>query len=79
MEAFFQFKPEILEESVHGRPALYPFRFAMGVCSSGVHVFRGLKKDKKRPTVLFARGVSRTSGGGLQVTGVAVMCLLVPG
>lgn len=47
MEAFFQFKPEILEESVHGRPALYPFRFAMGVCSSRVHVFRGLKKDKK--------------------------------
>lgn len=47
MEAFFQFKPEILEESVHGRPALYPFRFATGVCSSRVHVFRGLKNRKK--------------------------------
>lgn len=47
MEAFFQFKPEILEESVHGWPALYPFRFAMGVCSSKVHVFRGLKNRKK--------------------------------
>lgn len=47
MEAVFQFKPEILEESVHGRPALYPFRFAMGVCSSRVHVFCGLKKTKK--------------------------------